>query len=107
MTTYTLVGFGRGLSDAEDTSHRQYLIDQMALGNTDGVAIQVSKVGLETLPGFLLRRSWATPESAEAYIAFCKSMDPKPLFAESHTEGDAFIISPQPGEPLGPHTPPA
>ena len=82
MTT-TLVSFERKLTDEEVLLRTKYLLAQMLAGETDGIMTNCSRAGLENLtPGFLRAINFKTEAAANAYVAFCNTFDPAPVFTQ-------------------------
>jgi len=88
MTT-TLVSFERELTDAERTLRLKYLLSQMQIGETDGIAINCTRAGLDQVRlMYLQTQNWKTEASANAYVAFCNTFDPPPVFTQVFNFGD-------------------
>lgn len=84
---YTLHALERPFTESEIRNHVQYVVSQIAAGNTDGVSIFVQRAGLEHIPS-LRQTRWATIEAADAYIAWLNALTPPPSFAHAIVFGE-------------------
>ena len=94
MAFTAIVAFGRALTDSEKANTFNYVKDQMASGNTDGLSYGVTKTGLEhgLVYGDLRARDWQTQDQANAWVAFCNTFTPAPTWAQVIIPGESFII---------------
>ena len=77
MTTKTLHSLS-DLSPENLTLLTNYISEQMAAGNCDGIQTNVVRVGVSEN---LIERNWTTVEAATAWVTFCNSMNPPPTYA--------------------------
>ena len=84
---YTLHALERPFTGPEIRNHVEYLVAQIALGNTDGVQIGVTRAGLEHVQN-LRQTRWKTVEAANAYLAWLNALTVPPTFAHSFTFGE-------------------
>ena len=106
MAYKAIVSFGNRLfTEAEKNGVFTYIKDQMATGATDGVSWGISKVGLDNglTHGDLRVWEWQTQDQANAFVSYCNTFTPGPVWAEVIVPGQPFVIQ----EPTGPiPTPP-
>ena len=77
MTTKTLHSLS-DLSPENLTLLTNYISEQMAAGNCDGIQTNVVRVGVS---GNLIERNWTTVEAATAFVAFRNNINPPPTYA--------------------------